>query len=74
MRKWIAIIAVLMSLTAVSAGADSKAEDKPAPPPSAEDMHVIALLEILQMMDLAQEMDMVNEIDYLIEDHQNENE
>ena len=69
MRKWIFIIAVFLWLAAVNAGADSETDVK-SPPPSKEDMRVIALMEILQMMDLAQEMDMVNEIDYLIEDHQ----
>jgi len=41
--------------------------------PSAEDMKIIAVLEILELMDLVEEIDMMKDFEYVFEEDQNEN-
>lgn len=74
MPKFFAII-----LLCLLAGASPvRAAEKPVPEQpeglSAEDLKVVAVMEILQLMELAEEMDMVKDINCLIEDDPNESQ
>lgn len=72
MSKLMAII-----LLCLLAGATPvRAAEKPVQPErlSAEDLKVVAVMEILQLMDLAEDMDLVKDMDYLIEDDANESQ
>ena len=73
MPKFITIILVCLLMGAVSARAAEKQDPMNPTATSAEDLKVVAVMEILEMMDLAEEMDMVKDINCLIEDDQNEN-
>ncbi len=74
MPDFLTIILLFLLMGTVSAQAEEK--QLPARPPqmSAEDLKVVAVMEILELMDLAEEMDMVKEINCLIEDDQNESQ
>ena len=74
MPKLAAII--LLCLLAVATPVRAAEDPVPEPPESisAEDLKVVAVMEILQLMDLAEDMDMVKDIDYLIEDDANESQ
>jgi len=74
MPNFITIILACLLIGAVSARAAEKQPPMNPTETSAEDLKVVALMEILEMMDLAEEMDMVKDINYLIEDDQNENQ
>ena len=73
MRNCLAKLLICLLLSASTLMADDSGQAHSPPEPSAEDLKIIAMMEILQMMDLAEEMEMVKEIDYLIEDRHDEN-
>ena len=55
-----------------------RAAEKPDPEPAeeltAEDLKIVAVMEILQLMDMVEEIDMVKDFNYLIEDDQNDSQ
>jgi hypothetical protein len=54
------------------------AAEKPVPESAerlpAEDLKVVAVMEILELMDMVEDIDMVKDFNYLIEDDQNESQ
>ena len=74
MPKLVAIIVLCL----LAGATPVRAAEKPAPEQpesiSAEDLKVVAAMEILQLMDLAEDMNMVKDMDYLIEDDANESQ
>jgi hypothetical protein len=55
-----------------------RAQEAPVPEQpsgiSAEDLKIVAVLEILQLMDLAENLDMADDMDFLIEEDPNESQ
>jgi hypothetical protein len=74
MPKLAAIILLCLLAGATPVRAAEKAAPERSESISAEDLKVVAVMEILQLMDLAEDMNMVKDMDYLIEDDANESQ
>jgi hypothetical protein len=74
MPKLVAIIVLCL----LAGATPVRAAEKPVPEQteriSAEDLKVVAVMDILELMDLAEDIDMVKDMDYLIEDNANESQ